>query len=109
MSDIYNLNLDYGNVSFTHSSRFLSTFLYELPFGKSRMFLNKANAFVDGVVGGWQLSGVMLFQTGPFMTVIAPGRRPRGQQLGKLIRRRPGGYRPGCALVSGESERERVD
>jgi Carboxypeptidase regulatory-like domain len=78
VSDIYNINLDYGNVSFTHSSRFLSTFLYELPFGKSRMFLNKANALVDGVVGGWQLSGVMLFQTGPFLTVIAPGADPAG-------------------------------
>jgi hypothetical protein len=78
VSDIYNLNLDYGNVSFTHQSRFLSTFLYELPFGKKGMFLNKANAFVDGIVGGWQLSGVMLFQTGPFMTVIAPGADPAG-------------------------------
>jgi hypothetical protein len=78
VSDIYNINLDYGNVSFTHSSRFLSTFLYELPFGKKGMFLNKANGLVDAVVGGWQLSGVMLFQTGPFLTVIAPGADPAG-------------------------------
>ncbi len=78
VSDIYNINLDYGNVSFTHRSRFLSTFLYELPFGKKGMFLNKANGLVDAVIGGWQLSGVMLFQTGPFLTVVAPGADPAG-------------------------------
>jgi len=78
VSDIYNINLDYGNVSFTHRSRFLSTFLYELPFGRKGMFLNKANGLVDAVIGGWQLSGVMLFQTGPFLTVVAPGADPAG-------------------------------
>jgi len=78
VSDIYNINLDYGNVSFTHDSRFLATFLYELPFGKKGMFLNKANGFVDAIVGGWQLSGVMLFQSGAFLTIIAPGADPAG-------------------------------
>ena len=36
VSDIYNINLDYGNVSFTHRNRFLTTFLYQLPFGRGR-------------------------------------------------------------------------
>jgi len=31
--------------------------------------LNSANGFVDRVVGGWELGGVLLFQSGPFMTV----------------------------------------
>jgi len=78
VTDIYNINLDYGNVSFTHRDRFLSTFLYELPFGRKGMFLNKANGFVDAVIGGWQLSGVLLFQTGAFLTVVAPGADPSG-------------------------------
>ncbi len=78
VSDIYNINLDYGNVSFTHRERFQTTFLYDLPFGRKGMFLNKSNKFVDSIVGGWELSGVALFQTGPFMTVIAPGADPAG-------------------------------
>jgi len=78
VSDIYNINLDYGNVSFTHRNRFLTTFLYQLPFGRSGTFLNKANRFLDAIVGGWQLSGVMLFESGPFMTIIAPGADPAG-------------------------------
>jgi hypothetical protein len=77
VSDIYNLNLDYGNVSFTHRNRLLSTFLYELPFGRQGQFL-KGSRFADAIVGGWQLSGVMLFQTGPYLTVVAPGADPAG-------------------------------
>src|SRR5262249_7366467 len=78
LTDIFNNNLDYGNVSFTHRDRFLSTFLYELPFGRKGMLFNKANGFVDSVIGGWQLSGVLLFQTGAFLTVVAPGADPSG-------------------------------
>jgi Carboxypeptidase regulatory-like domain len=78
VSDIYNINLDYGNVGFTHRNRFLSTFLYELPVGRRGAYFNKVNGFVNALIGDWQLSGVMLFQTGPFMTVIAPGVDPAG-------------------------------
>jgi hypothetical protein len=78
VTDIYNINLDYGNVAFTHRDRFLSTFLYELPFGRKGMLFHKANGFVDAIIGGWQLSGVLLFQTGAYLTVIAPGADPSG-------------------------------
>jgi hypothetical protein len=61
--------LDYGNVNFTRRYRFLTTFLYDLPFGKGKTFLNGSNGFVNGVLGGWELAGVLLFQSGPFMTV----------------------------------------
>jgi hypothetical protein len=69
ISNPYQANIDYGNVNFTRRQRFLTTFLYDLPFGKGKMLLNSANGFVDRVVGGWELAGVLLFQTGPFMTV----------------------------------------
>ncbi len=62
-------SLDYGNVSFTRRNRVLTTFLYELPFGKGKMLLSGSNGVLDRVVGGWELSGVLLFQSGPFMTV----------------------------------------
>jgi hypothetical protein len=69
LSDPYNPDLDYGNVPFSHRQRFLLTFLYELPFGKGKRFVNTTNSVVSRVVGGWNLSGVWLWQTGPFMTV----------------------------------------
>jgi hypothetical protein len=68
LSDPYNSSLDYGNTPFSRRHRFLMTFLYELPFGKGKMFLN-TNSWVNRVVGGWSLSGIILVQSGPFMTV----------------------------------------
>lgn len=38
--------------------------IYELPFGKGKPFLNTATGFLNGLVGGWQLSGVYTFQSG---------------------------------------------
>ena len=69
LSDPQLPGLDYGNTGFTRRQRFLATFLYELPFGKGRKFLNNANRFVDALFGGWELSGILLLQTGPFLTV----------------------------------------
>jgi hypothetical protein len=61
--------LDYGNVSYTRRNRFLTTFLYELPFGKGKPFLNATNGIVNRIVNDWELSGILIFQTGPFMSV----------------------------------------
>ena len=67
--DPYNPSLDYGNTPFDRRNRFLATFLYNLPFGKGRMFLNNAGGVLDRIVGGWVLSGVVLLQSGPFLDV----------------------------------------
>ncbi len=41
--------------------------LYELPFGRNKMFLSHANAIVNQVVGGWQFSPVITYSSGlPF-------------------------------------------
>lgn len=69
LSDCYNPGLDYGNTAFARRHRFLTTFLYELPFGKGKALLNRTSTMVDRIVGGWVLSGIALFQSGPFMTV----------------------------------------
>ena len=76
VTDPYNIGLDYGNVAFTHRQRFLATFLYELPFG--------ATGPLHQVIGGWQVSGIVLYQTGPFMTVVAPGADPMGTNFANL-------------------------
>lgn len=41
--------------------------LYELPFGRNRMFLSKSPGFLNEIIGGWQLSPVLNLSTGlPF-------------------------------------------
>jgi hypothetical protein len=85
VTDPHNLNLDYGNVAFSRRNRFLATFLYQFPLGKKGRFLKNANAFVDHLVGGWELAGVLLFQSGPFMQVTVPGADPSGTNFANLI------------------------
>ena len=63
----HNLNsekaLSYQDVP--HS--FVLSYLYELPIGKGKKFLNKGGV-VDKVVGGWQVGGVQRYQSGaPFI------------------------------------------
>ncbi|MBC8164669.1 MAG: TonB-dependent receptor [Bryobacteraceae bacterium] len=59
-TDRYNLALDYGNVATTRRHRWLTTFAYELP--------GPTQGFARHVISEWQLSGIVLFQTGPFLT-----------------------------------------
>ena len=84
LTNTYDPNEDYGNVPFTHRHRLISTFLYELPFGRKGTILGHANRFVDQIVGGWELSGVLLLQTGPFLNILAPGADPAGNNFPNL-------------------------
>ena len=38
--------------------------MYELPFGKGKRWLGNANALVNGILGGWELTAIASFQTG---------------------------------------------
>ena len=44
--------------------RFTGSGIYELPFGRGRHWMNSAPKAVDGIFGGWQLSGNYTWQTG---------------------------------------------
>ena len=50
----------------TQSSRHRLTVasVYEVPFGRNRRFLGSANRFVDGIAGGWTLSGIYTYNAG---------------------------------------------
>ena len=71
ITDLFHPNLDYGNVAFTRRQRFQGTFLYQVPF-------HSANRFTNQLISQWELAGVLLFQTGPFVTVLANGADPSG-------------------------------
>jgi hypothetical protein len=46
------------------SSRFVVSFVWELPFGKGRRFLSSASRAVDLLAGGWQVNGIGTFAAG---------------------------------------------
>ena len=69
---LYDRHLDYGNVNGTRRQRWNTTGVYELPFGHSRSFAANANRFEDTLIGGWQLSSIFLWQTGPYLAAHIP-------------------------------------
>jgi len=48
----------------TAKARVTGAAIYELPFGKGRHFMNHVNPFIDGVLGGWQMSALFTYNTG---------------------------------------------
>ncbi len=71
-TDSLDRHMDYGNVSATRRHRSLTTVIYELPLGSGRRFGGNMNRLADIAVGGWQLSNIFLWQSGPFLTAVLP-------------------------------------
>lgn len=46
------------------SSRLVTSFNYDLPFGHKRKWFTNAPAGVEALLGGWQLNGIVSLQTG---------------------------------------------
>ena len=70
--DNYNYNemKSYQPFDLPHVFNFLLS--YDLPFGKGKKFL-KSNNFVSNLVfGGWNISGIARYQSGPLLEVQAP-------------------------------------
>lgn len=69
LTDRFHPGLDYGNVIYDRRHRFLTTWLYDLPFGRNRRWLSSGGP-VNGFIGDWQLAGVVILQSGPFLTPV---------------------------------------
>jgi hypothetical protein len=67
LTDRFNPGHDYGNVIYDRRHRFLVSYLYDLPIGKGQRWLSFGSA-ADRIVGGWQLGGITVLQSGPFLT-----------------------------------------
>jgi hypothetical protein len=61
---------NYSNSNFDVRNAFKGYAVYELPFGRGKMFLNK-NWLVNEAVGGWQISGTVVLSTGNPFTVYS--------------------------------------
>ena len=58
-----------GPSNFEQTHRFVSRWLWELPFGKGKRFLSGASRGADLVLGGWSVNGVYAVNTGVPFTV----------------------------------------
>jgi hypothetical protein len=70
VADRFHLSDNRGDVVGTRRHRVLVSAIYQLPFGKNRAFLRNMNRVGNAVLGGWELSTVTMWQTGPHQTPI---------------------------------------
>jgi hypothetical protein len=62
--DSHNQRLDYAPSTYDATQRFVASFVYQIPVGRSQKFLGNASRPVDLLIGNWQINGIALFQSG---------------------------------------------
>ncbi len=83
----YDRAIDYGNVIGTRRNRWLTSSVYELPVGRGKRFGGNLPRVADLAIGGWQLSNILILQSGPFLTAYIPSGNedPSGTGSGSLF------------------------
>jgi hypothetical protein len=71
----YNTQADYGRSALDRRHVFTTNFIYELPFYQQQQ------GFVGKVLGGWQTSGIVTYQTGLPFTATTSNYDPAGLGL----------------------------
>ena len=70
---------NYGVCSYDITNNLTISSIYQLPFGRGRTFLKDSTGFVNGLVGGWELAGILTDRTGlPFTPTISSDRANTG-------------------------------
>ena len=80
---------DRGDVYATRRHRSITTLYYEMPFGKGRRYMVRANSAVDAVLGGWTISSILSLQSGPYLTPTFSGGDPSGTNAPNRGTQRP--------------------
>ena len=90
LQDAFNVNAFRGSSDFDQRHNITLDALYELPFGRNRMFGKSANKFVDSVIGGWQVSTIFRYHSGLPSTISANGAYPTNYEISALADLLPG-------------------
>ena len=69
----YDPKAEAGLSSFNAKHRFTAAYVYQIPIGRGERFGSAMHPVLDGIVGGWQISGITTFQTGNPLALVASG------------------------------------
>jgi hypothetical protein len=67
----YNLRVEKAVSAFDTPQRAVLSYTYELPFGRSKPFLNR-NRVANVLAGGWQIAAVQTYQSGTPLSATSP-------------------------------------
>jgi hypothetical protein len=76
IENAYDRAADRGDEFYLSRHRFVASYLWEIPIGTGRAWLGQVRGPVSWIVGGWQIAGVTLFQTGRRFTPSFTGLDP---------------------------------
>ena len=66
----FDLAANQGNIAAVRRNRVLGSAIYELPVGNGRRFLSNMKSVPQALLGGWSISTISMWQTGPYLTPI---------------------------------------
>jgi hypothetical protein len=69
--NLYNAQSEWGRAYFDDTHNFSGSYVYDLPYGKDRKFGRTANPVARGVLGDWELTGIVSLHTGFPLTMKA--------------------------------------
>jgi carboxypeptidase family protein len=90
LQNAFNVNSFRGSSDFDERHNITADALYQLPFGRNRMFLKGANRFVDAIIGGWQVSTIVRYHSGLPSSISAGGVYPTNYEISALVNLLPG-------------------
>jgi outer membrane receptor protein involved in Fe transport len=73
--DVRNLRANRASSNFDIRHRLVASFVVELPYGRGKRWGNDSHPVINGILGGWELSGVQTFQTGRPINIGLSGTR----------------------------------
>jgi hypothetical protein len=90
IQDSFNVGAFRGPADFDARHQINANFLFELPFGPHKKFLNHAPGFVNQFIGGWQISMLSRFRTGLPSTISYGGLYPTNYLTSAIAIVKPG-------------------
>ncbi len=93
-----NLSLDRGRADFDQTHVVSTTWIYELPFGKGKKFLNSGPGFLNTILGGWSIQGLNSYMSGEPFSVTSGAKTANYSSVSRAAL--TGSTQPSDSLVS---------
>ena len=100
VNNIYDIASQMGNTYYDPTHSFVSTVVYDLPFGRGKTYYGNASRAADLAIGGWNVTGILFARSGfwetPYYkstTYDASGTAPQNRSVAQ--------QRPDCSVTSG--------
>lgn len=92
---ILDRHADFGNEYGDRRLKWNTDLLYDLPFGRGRRFGSGMDRAADTVLGGWTVSSIFTWETGPFETPYFPSGQGDPSGTGSGLTSTAAGWDPG--------------